>query len=123
MSKKVEFIKYVENIFSVLKSNNIAIEDMNDEARAYWSGLQVGVGVGDKAAFTEGGKMIMAYLQANPTKDPLTARQIGENIGISSRSVVGSIRKLVSDGFVEKVGQEPSTYFITTKGKEIILED
>ena len=33
--------------------------------------------------------------------------------------VSGSIRKLVADGFVEKLGDEPVIYGITEKGKKL----
>ena len=41
---------------------------------------------------------------------------------ISSRTVSGSIRKLVNDGFVEKVGQDPVIYSITEQGKNIKID-
>ena len=47
------------------------------------------------------------------------AKDIAEGLFISSRTVSGAMRKLVSDGFVEKVGQDPVIYTITEKGKEI----
>ena len=48
---------------------------------------------------------------------------IGEGLFISSRTVSGAIRKLVTDGFVEKVGQDPVIYVITEQGKNIEIED
>jgi predicted transcriptional regulator len=33
------------------------------------------------------------------------------------------MRKLVTDGFVEKVGQDPVMYILTEKGKNIKIED
>lgn len=41
---------------------------------------------------------------------------------ISSRKVSGSIRKLVSDGFVEKFGSNPVVYTLTEKGKNFDIE-
>ena len=40
----------------------------------------------------------------------------------SSRSVSGTMRKLVSDGFVEKIGDKSALYIITTKGKELEID-
>lgn len=41
---------------------------------------------------------------------------IGESLGVGSRSVSGSMRKLVTDGYVEKSGSNPTVYKITNKG-------
>jgi DNA-binding HxlR family transcriptional regulator len=41
---------------------------------------------------------------------------------ISSRSVSGSIRKLVTDGFVEKVSTDPVLYALTDKGNEVTID-
>ena len=41
---------------------------------------------------------------------------------VSSRTVSGTLRKLVTDGFCEKIGQDPVIYTITEKGKEFIIE-
>jgi predicted transcriptional regulator len=38
---------------------------------------------------------------------------------INSRTVSGAMRKLVTDGFVEKIGENPVIYSITEKGKNI----
>ena len=47
------------------------------------------------------------------------AKDIGEGLFISSRAVSGAIRKLVTDGYVEKIGQEPVVYALTEKGKTV----
>jgi predicted transcriptional regulator len=51
------------------------------------------------------------------------AKDIAEGLFISSRAVSGAIRKLVTDGYVEKVGQDPVIYSITEEGKNIKFED
>ena len=50
------------------------------------------------------------------------ARDIAEGLFVSSRTVSGAIRKLVTDGFVEKVGQDPVIYSITEQGKNIKID-
>ena len=47
----------------------------------------------------------------------LKAKDIADGMVISSRKVSGAIRKLVSDGFVDKYGQNPVIYSLTEKGK------
>jgi Mn-dependent DtxR family transcriptional regulator len=51
------------------------------------------------------------------------SRDIAEGLFISSRSVSGAKRKLVTDGFVEKIGQDPAVYSLTENGKNIKIED
>ena len=47
------------------------------------------------------------------------AKDIADGIGISSRTVSGAMRKLVTDGFVEKeIGPRSCIYAITEKGKK-----
>ena len=51
----------------------------------------------------------------------LTSKIIGEGLFMGSRSVSGSIRKLISDGYVEKVGSNPVTYSLTNDGINYII--
>ena len=44
------------------------------------------------------------------------AKDVAEGLFISSRAVSGAMRKLVTDGYVEKVGQDPVVYTLTEKG-------
>jgi predicted transcriptional regulator len=53
----------------------------------------------------------------------LRAKDIAEGLFINSRAVSGAMRKLVTDGFVEKLGENPVIYSITEKGKNIKIED
>ena len=53
----------------------------------------------------------------------MKARDIAEDLFISSRGVSGVLRKLVNDGFVEKMGESPVIYSITEKGKNFIIEN
>ena len=50
------------------------------------------------------------------------AKDIAEGLFISSRTVSGAMRKLVADGFVEKVGQDPTIYSLTENGKNINIK-
>ena len=75
----------------------------------------------EKPMFTDNGKIILAYMQTVPGES-LKAKDIAENLGVAARTVSGAMRKLVSDGFVEKMGKDPIIYTITNKGKEITIE-
>jgi DNA-binding MarR family transcriptional regulator len=112
MTKKEEFIKYVEDLMK-----EIPVE-MSENVRLYWEAFK-GIAEEDKPIFTENGKLILQYLQTNQTTPMWKARDIAEGLFISSRAVSGANRKLVTDGFVEKVGQEPVIYSLTEKGKTI----
>ena len=95
------------------------------DALDYWNALQV---TGDEKkgkSFTNNGKLVLGYMQDNKDNynNLFKAKEIGEGLGISSRTVSGAMRKLVSDGFVEKIGTEPTVYCITDKGIEISLAE
>ena len=51
------------------------------------------------------------------------SKTIGEAIGISSRTVSGAMRKLVTDGYVEKLGQNPVTYSLTNTGATVGFDE
>ena len=53
---------------------------------------------------TENGKLILKYLQNNQDVRLWKAKDLAEQIGISSRGTSGAMRKLVNDGFCEKIG-------------------
>jgi hypothetical protein len=113
MSKKQEFINYVEeNLMS-----KVNIENIPEGVQIYWEAFK-GKKEEDKPLFTDTGKLILGYMQEHQTDMPIAkARDIGEGLFISSRKVSGSIRKLVTEGYVEKVGQDPVVYELTDKGR------
>ena len=119
MSKKQEFIKYVEDLMDYTRKMDIP--PMNEEAQMYWEAFTSQKEV-DKPMFTDNGKLIVKFLQDNPEVPMWKARDVAEGLFISSRAVSGAMRKLVTDGFVEKVGQDPVIYSITEKGKNIDIE-
>lgn len=121
MSKKDEFIKYVEDLMDYTRKMDVP--PMNENVETYWKALK-GKVEEDKPIFTDNGKLIMKYLQELPEGTPMMkAKEIAEGMFISSRAVSGAMRKLVSDGFVEKVGQDPVMYALTDAGREIKIED
>ena len=116
MSKKEEFINYIEMLMS-----GESIE-MSDNVKVYWEAFK-GEKSDDKPTFTDNGKLIMEYLQSLPSDSPmLKAKDIAEGMFISSRAVSGAMRKLVTDGFVEKVGQDPVMYTLTDEGRKVTVE-
>ena len=110
MTKKEEFVKYVEMAIEAYPT------PMNEDARIYWEAFR-GKVEEDKPLFTDNGKLILKHLQDNQDVPMWKAKDIAEGLFISSRAVSGAMRKLVSDGFVEKVGQDPVIYTLTENGK------
>lgn len=117
MTKKQEFIKFIDELMEA--APNVA-DNMSDDVKAYLEAFRGNDA--DKPLFTDNGKLILKFLQDNQSQPMWKAKDIGEGLCISSRAVSGSIRKLVSDGYVEKVGQDPVVYAITDKGKTTDLE-
>lgn len=115
MSKKAKFIKCVEDgLFS-----KIDLNELDPDIVDYWNALK-GVNDVEKPMFTDNGKLIMEYLKGLPEGAPaMKSRDIAEALFISSRTVSGAMRKLVTDDFVEKIGDSPVLYLITEKGKNI----
>ena len=119
MSKKQEFISYVKDLMDATSEYPVP---MSDEARLYWEAF-CGTTETEKPMFTDNGKLILKWMQENTSDPMLRAKDIAEGLFINSRAVSGAMRKLVTDGFVEKVGQDPVIYSITEKGKNIKIED
>ena len=112
MTKKQEFIEFVKDYMDEMKG------DMPENVSLYWEAF-CGANDVEKPLFTDNGKLILQYLKDNLSTPMWKARDVAEGLFISSRAVSGAMRKLVTDGFVEKVGQDPVVYAITEKGKNI----
>ena len=117
MSKRQKFIDYVEEgLFS-----KVDLTEIDSDVLSYWEALK-GTKDIDKPMFTDNGKLVMEYLKGLPEGSPaLKSREIAEALFVSSRTVSGAMRKLVTDGFVEKIGQDPVMYTLTEQGKNIEL--
>ena len=120
MSKKQDFIKYVEDLMDFTKKMDAPI--MNENAELYWKAF-CGEDNTEKPLFTDNGKLVLKYLQDNQQETNWKARDIAEGLFLNSRTVSGAMRKLVNDGYVEKMGQDPTLYSITEKGKNIKIDD
>ena len=117
MSKKQEFIKYVNELITAAP----AVQP-NEDTKLYWTAFCGLDENGEKPLFTDNGKLILKFLQEHQDTPMWKARDIAEGLFISSRAVSGAMRKLVTDGFVEKVGQDPTIYSLTDSGKAITVE-
>lgn len=127
MTKKEKFVKLVELALASMEVNPVtdggmAEVDYND-AITYFEALKQ-TKEKEKPAFTENGKLILGFMQENweTFGNLMKAKDIADGTFISSRSVSGSIRKLVNDGYVEKIGQDPINYALTDAGKAVSFE-
>lgn len=111
MSKKQEFIEYVE---AVIRGQEEPLE-MTENVKLYWEAFK-GKEEAEKPLFTDNGKLILQHMKDNTNIPMWKAKDVAEGLFISSRAVSGAMRKLVSDGYVEKVGQDPVVYTLTEKG-------
>ena len=110
MSKKQEFIEYVKE--------RVDWADASENVKIYWEAF-ISKEEKEKPMFTDNGKLILQFLKDNPDTTTWKARDIAEGLFITSRTVSGAIRKLCTDGFVEKVSQDPVIYTITELGKTV----
>ena len=73
---------------------------------------------------TEVGSKILISMSKN--KDTylgvFSSKQLGELLFMSARSISGSMRKLVTEQYVEKAGANPVTYKLTELGETLAKE-
>lgn len=115
MSLKQDFINYVES--------NFEANPLPDTLTSYWNTFKNNNKNEDKPKFTENGKKILTFLKEHQDKDAWSSKDIAEELFLASRTISGGMRKLVNDGYVDKVSTDPVLYSLTDQGKECILED
>lgn len=114
---KQEFLNFVEEL---MKANPELTEKlMTENISAYIQILREEKN--EKSELTENGKLILAYLQEHQETRLWKAKDLAEQMGISSRGASGTLRKLVNDGFCEKLSQDPVIYSLTEKGKNYVI--
>lgn len=117
MTKCESFIKFFDELIE--ETNATMPEDVEEFYEILKSSAK---DQQDKPAFTEMGLIILDYLK-NCEQTSLKARDIAEGVTLPSRKVSGAMRKLVTDGYVEKFGQNPVIYTLTEKGKNFNLNE
>lgn len=114
---KQEFINFLNALMAACPE--VVENNMTDNVKAYIDALMDNKD--DKPVLTDNGKLILDYMQKTDTPT-MKAKDIAEGLFISSRGVSGALRKLVNDGFCEKVGQDPVIYTLTEKGKNFVID-
>lgn len=87
-------------------------DEVAEQAMEFYNTMKNGKSAG---GMTENGQKILSYMQENKDEcnNQFKAADIAEGIGVATRSVGGSIRKLITDGYVKKIGEKPVIYALT----------
>ena len=113
---KQEFLDFVDALMKA--APEVAEQLMTENVKMYMEALSSNIN--DKPILTDNGKIILAFLQENGDQS-WTAKSLSNQLGLSSRGISGAMRKLCNDGFVEKIGKDPTVYVLSNKGKEISI--
>ena len=128
MTKKEAFIDLVNYFF---EDNDVRFE--NDEkfqlAKEFFEDFKNNK-IKNSGTMTENGIKILSWMQENVEKmsNMFTSKEIAEALFTSGRSIAGSMKKLIKDGYVEKTGgfdfnKTPVKYSLTEAGKSYQLEN
>ena len=96
---------------------------LSEEAIDYFN--EVKNGKPTKGGMTENGIKILQFMVENIEKynNIFKSKDIGEGLFMSARSVSGSMRKLLTDGYCTKTGSDPVCYSLTEKGKDFSIDN
>ena len=119
MTNKELFIQEIEEILAD-RANTFGEDGLSEGARSYFQSLKV---IKEKPPFTENGAKVLSWMQEHYTEynNILKAKEIGDGLFCSSRTVSGSLRKLIDDGYVSKTDGTPICYSLTDKGMTVIV--
>ena len=111
---KQEFLNFVDEL---MKANPELTEKlMTENISAYIQIMREDKS--EKPELTENGRLVLKYLQEHQDTKLWKSKDLAGQMGdISSRCIAGAMRKLTSDGYCEKFGDNPIVYSLTEKGK------
>lgn len=118
MTKKETFINIVQTvIFDSGETFNFSDKELNDALEFF--GEFKNNKTKNSKDMTENGAKLLSWMQENVDKmtNMFTSKEAAEALFTSGRSVAGSMRKLVNDGYVEKTGKDPVQYSLTEAGR------
>ncbi len=116
---KEEFVKFLNDLMAANPEATKSL--MNDSVQSYINDVLNGDKDKDKPLFSENGLVVYKFLRGNTDATAWSAKNIAEQVGLTSRQVSGCARKLVNDGFLEKVSTNPVYYALSQKGKDFEL--
>ena len=119
MTGREAFIHIIQK--EIFDHDDIWVENYEQEfplAAAFWEDFKDGKSK-NSGKMTENGAKLLSWMQENVDKmtNMFTSKEAAEALFTSGRSVAGSMRKLVNDGYVEKIGKDPVQYSLTEVGK------
>lgn len=122
MSKRDAFIQVVETVLSKPEFINSFSQETWTNAVDFWKEFLNNKPKESGADVTENGIKILRWMSANKESlsNVFTSREVAEGLFTSGRSVSGAMRKLTSDGYVQKVGQNPVQYSLTEQGEQFV---
>ena len=126
MTKKEAFIKVIDYLFTdehAMEAEEIFKEEFS-LAVEFFEDFKNNK-VKNSGAMTENGKKLLSWMQENvdTMTNLFTSKEAAEALFTSGRSIAGSMRKLIADGYVEKTGKDPVKYSLTEAGKSYQLEN
>lgn len=122
MTKKEAFIEFVNMLMTEVWPDADSEEKGSKEwadAIEFFNDLKNDK-IKNSNVITENGKKLLSWMQENINvmSNIFTSKEAAEALFTSGRSIAGSMRKLVNDGYVEKIDKNPVRYSLTEKGKQ-----
>lgn len=118
---KEDFIKFLNELMAA--NPEVTKTHMNENVQSYIRDVLNRENAKEKPLFSDNGLIVYKFLKENKDVTAWSARMIASEVGLTSKQVSGCARKLVNDGFLEKVSENPVYYALTTKGKDYVLVD
>lgn len=115
---KEEFVKFLQKL---MDANPELTESMMNENIKTYIEVLMSDETKDKPLFSENGLIVFKFLRENTETTAWPAKAIAAEVNLTSRQVSGCARKLVNDGFLEKVSTNPVYYALSQKGKDFEL--
>ena len=121
MTNKEIFIQEIEELLAD-HCKTFGTDGLSEGARAYFEQLKA-TPEKEKAPFTENGAKVLIWMQENyeSYNNILKAKEIGDGLFCSSRTVSGAMRKLITDGYVSKTEGTPTCYSLTELGMSVTV--
>ena len=121
MTNKEMFIQEIEELLTD-HCKTFGEDGLSDGARAYFEQLKA-IPEKEKAPFTENGAKVLIWMQENyeSYNNILKAKEIGDGLFCSSRTVSGAMRKLIADKYVSKTEGTPTCYSLTELGMNVTV--
>lgn len=108
--------RFFEFLNALMEANPEIVEEMmTDDVREFIETLKDTKS--DKPEISEKGIPLLKYMRECTDRTTFKARDIAEGLFLQPRSVSGTMRSLVNNGFVECLGKSPCVYALTEKGK------